>query len=367
MKPIIIVAVLIISLSAAGGLILLNRSAAQPSSVGVPATNQTIATASSTFAGGTPYHEIVDPAGFVNTDGQPITIGQYVGKKVILLDFVTYSCINCQRTFPYLTSWYQKYKDDGLIVIGIHTPEFAFEKKKANVEAAMQRFGITFPIVLDNNYGTWNAYGNRYWPRKYLIDIHGNIVYDHIGEGGYAETEQKIRSLLQERAVVLGEKTSDMGDLAAQQMAAPETQASSPETYFGSARNTYLKNGTPGKAGAQTFTMPQQFVANQLYLGGDWVIAPEYAVARTGATVTYRYQAKAMYVVAEADQPATVEVYEDGKLVDGSGGTDVSADGTLRIDSSRLYTLRRNATAETHTVRLHVTQGEVRFYTFTFG
>ena len=130
------------------------------------------------------YIELVDPSGFVNTDDKPIKIADYIGKKVIMLDVMTYSCINCQRTFPYAVAWYDKYKDDGLIIIGIHTPEFAFEKDKTNVEAAMKKFGITFPVVLDNDYGTWNAYGNRYWPRKYLIDINSNVVYDHIGDEG---------------------------------------------------------------------------------------------------------------------------------------------------------------------------------------
>lgn len=149
------------------------------------------------------YIEIKDPSGFVNTDDKPIRISDYVGKKVILLNVMTFSCINCQRTFPYVNSWYDTYKDEGLIVIGIHTPEFAYEKNKANVEEAMMKFGITYPVVLDNDYKTWRAYGNRYWPRKYLIDIHGNIVYDHIGEGAYKETEAKIQELLKERTEVL--------------------------------------------------------------------------------------------------------------------------------------------------------------------
>jgi thiol-disulfide isomerase/thioredoxin len=149
------------------------------------------------------YIEFVNPSGFVNTNDESITLEQYVGKKVILLNVITYSCSNCQATFPYVNSWYEKYKEEGLIVIGLHTPEFAFEKKKTNVVDAMRQYGITYPVVMDNDYATWTAYGNRYWPRKYLIDIHGNIVYDHIGEGAYVETEIKIRELLAERKEVL--------------------------------------------------------------------------------------------------------------------------------------------------------------------
>ncbi len=189
------------------------------------------------------YKEIVNPAGYVNTD--KITIGELIGKKVVLLDFVTYSCINCIRTFPYLNAWHEKYKDQGLQIIAIHTPEFAFEKKKENVAKAISGYGIKFPIVLDNEYATWRAYGNNYWPRKYLIDIHGNIIYDHIGEGAYDETEKKIQEALAERSRVVGENMDIKSD-----MANPETEAvgivRSPEVYFGSARNELLGNGIPG-------------------------------------------------------------------------------------------------------------------------
>jgi len=141
-----------------------------------------------------PAQEISTPDGFVNTDS--ISIGELIGKKVILVDFWTYSCINCQRTTPYLNAWYEKYHDQGLEIIGLHTPEFEFEKDYNNVKAAVEKFGIKFPVVLDNDYSTWAAYRNQYWPRKYLIDIDGYIVYDHIGEGAYDETEAKIQEAL---------------------------------------------------------------------------------------------------------------------------------------------------------------------------
>ena len=154
--------------------------------------------------------EITTPDGFINTgqnlDGsaKPISIGEFVGSKVVLVDFWTYSCINCQRTTPYLNAWYQKYKDEGLVIIGLHTPEFEFEKIYQNVLEATKSMEIKYPVVLDNDYSTWNAYRNRFWPRKYLIDINGYIVYDHIGEGKYEETEKKIQEALAERKVVLG-------------------------------------------------------------------------------------------------------------------------------------------------------------------
>lgn len=137
------------------------------------------------------YIDFVNPDGFLNS--KPFKLADYIGKKIILIEFITYSCINCQRTFPYLQTWHETYKDDGLLVVGIHTPEFAYEQVKENVAAALLKEGITFPVVQDNDYQTWNAYGNRFWPHRYLIDIHGNVVFDHIGEGAYAETEKLIQ------------------------------------------------------------------------------------------------------------------------------------------------------------------------------
>lgn len=146
--------------------------------------------------------EIVNPTGFINVDN--ITISGLIGKKVILVDFWTFLCINCQNTLPYLKSWYAKYKDHGLVIIGVHTPELPPERDPENVKAAVERLGIEYPVVLDNNYATWNAYNNHYWPAMYLIDINGYIVYTHIGEGAYPETEQTIQRFLQERTNVIG-------------------------------------------------------------------------------------------------------------------------------------------------------------------
>ena len=148
------------------------------------------------------YTEIRNPSGYVNSE--PFLLEDLVGEKVILLKFTTYSCINCQRTYPFVKFWDLKYRNEGLETIFIHTPEFSFEKDIDNVQAAMDEEGITFPVVLDNEYSTWRAYGNRFWPRMYLIDIHGNIVYDHIGEGAYDETDAKIAELIAERKEVLG-------------------------------------------------------------------------------------------------------------------------------------------------------------------
>jgi thiol-disulfide isomerase/thioredoxin len=314
---------------------------------------------------GRPFVEIQNPSGFVNTNDQPIKIADYVGKQVILLDIMTYSCINCQRTFPYVTAWYEKYKDDGLIVIGIHTPEFAFEKDKGNVEKAMKEFGINFPVVLDNDYATWNALGNRYWPRKYLIDIHGNIVYDHIGEGAYEETEEKIKELLKERAAVLGAAAELEAGLAASSIVEQKTAARSPETYFGSLRNEYLGNGVKNQEGEQTFTLPSNIKANTQYFGGVWNITKEYAEAKTNASVVYTYNAKEVYLVAESAEGGVIEVWQDGKRAEEEAGADAPV-GRAQVKDSRLYKLIKNPTASEHTLELKVSPG-VKLFAFTFG
>jgi thiol-disulfide isomerase/thioredoxin len=146
--------------------------------------------------------EIVAPTGFINTDG--VSINEARGEKVVLVDFWTYACYNCQNTQPYLNAWHEEYADDGLLIIGVHTPEFGFERDPANVERAVREAGIEYPVVLDNNYATWNAYDQRYWPAMYLIDADGFIRYSHFGEGAYGETEAKIRELLAEKDRISG-------------------------------------------------------------------------------------------------------------------------------------------------------------------
>lgn len=317
--------------------------------------------------GAEPYKEIVNPAGFVNTDG--ITIGELIGEKIVLVDFMTYSCINCQRTFPYLNAWYEKYKDQGLEIVGIHTPEFAFERDIDNVREAMEEFGIKYPIVLDNDYATWRAYDNHYWPRKYLVDIHGDIVYDHIGEGAYEETEMKIQELLAQRAVVLGESTAAVDTaLAASNIAKGENAARSPETYFGSLRNEYLENGIPGQASANTsFVRPDAIASNALYLVGTWDITPEYAASVEQPSVVYRYNAREVYIVADADTAIEVEVLQDGEPVGIAAGEDVNERGIVIMQESRLYKLIENAEPGEHTLELRVKGPGLRFYAFTFG
>src|ERR671931_112850 len=179
--------------------------------------------------------EFAQVDGYINTyNNSPLKLSSLKG-KVVLVDFWTYSCINCIRTIPYLNAWYEKYADDGLVIVGVHTPEFEFEKDYNNVKAAVEKFEIKYPVVQDNDRGTWAAYENRYWPHKYLIDSEGYIRYDHIGEGGYAETEKVIQSLLTERAASMG-----VNSTIDQSISNPENaqsinfdQINTPELYFG--------------------------------------------------------------------------------------------------------------------------------------
>ncbi len=278
--------------------------------------------------------ELVAPSGFVNTGGKPITLSQYVGKKVILLDIMTYSCINCIRTFPYLVDWYKKYEDKGLVIIGIHTPEFDFEKDIDNVATAMEKYGIRFPVVLDNDYGTWSAYKNLYWPRKYLIDIDGYVVYDHIGEGGYAETEEKIQELLKERADVLGAKVQVEMPISAGETE-QGTPGQSPETYFGSAR-----------------AVPGAFKLN-----GIWATYADH-VENTSlpASIEYKFASKKVFFVASADAPVKVDVVIDGKPQD-----------TIEVSEARLYDVYAGAAFGVHSLELRPQSKGLKAFTLTFG
>lgn len=308
-------------------------------------------------ARGIPYTEIVRPSGFVNTKG--ITIGELVGKKVILVEFLTYSCINCQRTFPYVASWYSKYKDEGLEIIGIHTPEFAFEKDRNNVQEAMKKSGIEYPIVLDNEYATWNAYGNKYWPHKYLIDINGNIIYDHIGEGAYEETEKAIQSALKERAVRLGIRdTVPTVTTKPSDVVVVETErVKSPETYVGSARNTLLANGKSGVVGEQTLLLPTPILFNKLYLEGVWNITPEYAESKGKSSLVFRYEAKNVYITAGSLLGTDIEVYKDGLFVK-----------RMHIKEETLYPLIQGADYDgMHTLKIVVPSAGLQVFTLTFG
>lgn len=302
--------------------------------------------------------EIVNPAGYLNTD--TINIMDQIGKNVVLVDFMTYSCINCQRTFPYLNAWNEKYKDKGLQIIGIHTPEFDFEKDIDNVRDALGMYGIEYPVVLDNDYGTWTAYGNRYWPRKYLIDIDGFIVYDHIGEGGYDEAEKMIQQLLEERKERLGLDIQISTDIVTPEgvEAIAKGIDISPEIYFGAKRNEHLYNGYSGIVGEQEFEEQPTIKSDTLYLLGTWDIQPEYAENKTAdAKIIFKFNARNVFMVASADEEIPIEIYVDGELLDKD----------IKVQDERLYRLIEGDDYGEHTLEIVVKSPGLKAYTFTFG
>lgn len=314
--------------------------------------------------------EISTPDGFVNVE--QVTLQEHIGKNVILVDFWTYSCINCQRTIPFLNAWYSKYKDEGLVIIGVHTPEFQFEHKYENVVAATERFGVQYPVVLDNDYSTWSAYRNRYWPRKYLVDIDGFIVYDHIGEGAYEETEQQIQRALEERMAVLGQE-GEIAKGVAKPADAPEVdflKVRSPEIYFGAFRNTYLGNGERQTLGTQELEEPADIDRNTLYLAGEWNFENEFAENKSGnAKVIFRYNAKDVYLVANSKSGVNVQILQDGVPVQEGAGEDVAKDGSgaAFIKEDGLYKLIEGNEYGEHVLEIIVENPGLRAFTFTFG
>ncbi|HUD02904.1 MAG TPA: cytochrome c biogenesis protein CcdA [Candidatus Paceibacterota bacterium] len=312
--------------------------------------------------------ELAGIDGYINTGGQPITLASLRG-KVVLIDFWTYSCINCLRTIPYQNAWYAKYKDQGLVIIGVETPEFAFEHVQSNVEAAVKSLGIQYPVVQDNEYATWNAFNNEYWPNDYLVDIDGYIVDQHSGEGDYAQTEAAIQQALAERAARMGTTTMS---IATSTVNIPEANLSaiqSPETYFGSSRNEFLGNGTQGQSGVQAFTIPDTLNPNTLYLGGSWDVEPEYAANQAPASIVYEYSAHDINLVASGGMAGvTLDILLDGKPVGNLAGTDTSATtSTAYIKEDRLYNLVHDATPGVHTIEIRVENAGLEAYTFTFG
>jgi thiol-disulfide isomerase/thioredoxin len=291
--------------------------------------------------------EIANPSGFINTE--PFNLSEHIGKKVILIDFWTYSCINCQRTLPYLTAWDKKYRDQGLLIVGMHTPEFDFEKNTANVQRAAEKYGIEYPIVQDNDFGTWNAYRNRYWPRKYLISIDGFIEYDHIGEGGYEETEKKIQELLKERKDTLGENIQITANTIKENATA--NHRLTPEVYFGYAfsREQFGQSWSPEEI--VKYKAPQIRNENMFYLDGTWKNNPQSMQANSSGKIYITYTASTINIVAGGN--GTLHVLVDGKETD------------VKTQAHDLYTLDTGEYG-THMMEIGVTPG-VEVYTFTFG
>jgi cytochrome c biogenesis protein CcdA/thiol-disulfide isomerase/thioredoxin len=307
---------------------------------------------------GTPAPDLLAGGEWFNSP--PLTIKSLRG-KVVLIDFWTYTCINCIRTFPYLADWYTKYHDKGLVIIGVHTPEFEFEKNPANVRQALKDFNIKYPVMQDNDYATWKNYANHYWPAKYFIDKNGNIRATHFGEGNYAESEKLIQELLAETGqkvnVPINNKTYTI-----------DTQ--SPETYVGYARLEYVAPPQDVSPDEQvTYVKPPEVGLNTFAYTGDWTVGSEFAMPQKDSGLVFHFKAKKMFLVMRprtAGQTGKMRVYLDGKLVTAGAGADVSG-GTVTINADRLYSLIELPSESEHTVRLEFLDDTLDLYAFTFG
>ena len=322
--------------------------------------------------------ELVGISDWINS--KPLKLADLKG-KVVLVDFWTYTCINCIRTLPYLTLWQEKYSDKGLVILGIHSPEFDFEKDLENVKRAVAKYSIKYPVALDNDHDTWRAFGNNYWPHKYLIDVNGRIRYDHIGEGGYDRTERAIQGLLKERAEKMDEKPAipESISLPKGAVGVDFTSIATPEIYFG---YTFARVNLGNEQGF----MPEEVVAyaapesytglssNIPYVEGEWKNNPDgLELVSDEGRILLKYTAKAVNVVAgQGVVPLVMYVSLDGKPANSTNkGGDVTIAKTgsavALIDEQRLYNVVNDNGYNTRVLELAVTGKGFRIYTFTFG
>lgn len=277
-------------------------------------------------------------------NSNPLTKEQLKGKAV-LIDFWTYSCINCIRTLPYVTKWYDKYKDSGLVVVGIHTPEFAFEKEKDNVQTAIEHFNIRYPVAQDNDFATWRAFKNQFWPAEYLIDKNGNIVYQHFGEGNYDHTENVIRKVL------------GLSGFSSNNNIVKAGSVRSPEMYFKLSR---LKNLTPDQsasADSKQYTLPQTLPLNNFALQGEWQFGNDHTELTKGdGKIRLHFSSGKAFIVASARKPVTLKI-----MVDGKPQPDVT------VSMSQLYTLFDTKDYNEHTIEIEIPSPGFEAFTFTFG
>ncbi len=292
--------------------------------------------------------------------------------KVVLVDFWTYSCINCLRSLPHLRAWADRYGTHGLVIIGVHTPEFAFEKDPANVAAAVRRLGVSWPVALDDDYAIWRAFDNRYWPAHYFIDVHGRIRHQHFGEGGYAESEQVIRSLLAEAGHT--DLPPAGGQVLATGVEAPADfiAGMSPETYLGYARAERFAGGTLARDRSATYRAPAQLGRHAWALDGRWTVqAEDVRLDSPGGRIVFRFAGRDLHLVlgpGARGGAVRFRVRIDGKPPGADHGSDVDAQGNGVVRTQRLYQLIRQAQGNgPRLFEIEFEDSGVRAYAFTFG
>jgi cytochrome c biogenesis protein CcdA/thiol-disulfide isomerase/thioredoxin len=305
----------------------------------------------------------------------PLTVQDLRG-KVVLVDFWTYSCINSLRSLPYLKAWAQKYRDQGLVVIGVHAPEFAFERNIDNVKKATHDLGIDYPVAIDNDHAIWRALDNQYWPALYFVDAQGRIRYHHFGEGGYGQSEKVIQQLLTEAGHADAARIAPgLTGTPAQgvQMAADNADMRSPETYIGYERAAnFASRGGETQDQPRTYTTPTWLALNDWGLAGTWKVGAEHAtLAAASGRIIYRFHARDLHLVlgpGNDGKPVRFRVSIDGAAPGDAHGTDVTADGSGTVTGQRLYQLvRQTGHVKDHTFSIEFLDPGVEAYAFTFG
>jgi cytochrome c biogenesis protein CcdA/thiol-disulfide isomerase/thioredoxin len=363
------------------------RDAASGSAKTMAMSNSNMAMSNSTADGHGMMMSAAKPAGDLPVEGaipsftgatlwlnSPPLTPEALRGKVVMVDFWTYSCINCLRALPFVESWYEKYKDHGLVVIGVHAPEFAFEKDPDNVRRAVADLKVTYPVALDNDYAIWQAFNNQYWPAHYFIDATGRIRGHHFGEGNYDESEQTIRKLLTE-AGQTDLPPPGMGSAKAVGVQAPPDEAhdQSPETYVGYRRaENFASPGGFSQDQPHRYSAPAALKLNQWALNGSWNVDPEKAVLSTvPGKIEFRFYARDLHLVlgpGSDGKPVRFRVLLDGAAPAANHGADTDSSGAGAIDRQRLYQLiRQTGDVHEHVFSIEFLDPGVQAYSFTFG
>jgi thiol-disulfide isomerase/thioredoxin len=317
-----------------------------------------------------PLYGLSGATGWINSE--PLTAKELKG-KVVLVDFWTYSCINCLRSLPYIRAWADKYKDSGLVVIGVHTPEFDFEKQQPNVQKAVRKFGITYPVALDSKRAIWDAFSNVSWPAHYFIDAKGKVSFEHFGEGNYEQSERWIQKLLEERASSPMPESTVSVQAQGVEAAADVNDVRSPETYIGYARAEHF--ASPGgirQDADKVYTAPAQPALNRWGFSGKWADHQQIAVLKlAGGKIVFHFYARDLHLVLgpTADgKPVRYRVTIDGQAPGENHGVDTDAEGNGIVTEDRLYQLVRQKGAVTdHVFAIEFEDPGVEAFSFTFG